>query len=228
MSSRKKRLQNCKLYLILDTAVNSYHELFEITTLAVRSGVDIIQLRDKKGTARDILKFSKEILKITRRKVPYIMNDRVDLAKAVSADGVHLGQEDLSVDFARRCLGKRAIIGKSCQTLEHIKQADKEKADYVGFGSVFKTLTKPGRTPMDMNMLKKAAKQSWMPVFAIGGITLDNLSTITSLGINRIAVCREICLAKDVGKVTGEFKEKLVTGTSFLNLMRSPFKGLLI
>ena len=211
MYSRKKRLQNCRLYLILDTAVNTYPELFEITKLAIRSGVDIIQLRDKKGDARDIFKFSKEILKITRRKVPYIMNDRVDLAKAVSADGVHLGQEDLSVDFARQCLGPKAIIGKSCQTLHHLKQAYKEKADYVGFGSVFKTLTKPERKPMDMNMLKKVMEQSWMPVFAIGGITLDNLSSITCLGINRIAVCREICLAKDIGKATKEFKRKLTS-----------------
>lgn len=211
MYSKKKQLQNCRLYLILDTAVNTYHELFEIAQSAVRSGVDILQLRDKKGNARDILKFSKEMLKITRRKVPYIINDRVDLAKAVSADGVHLGQEDLSVDFARRCLGAKAIIGKSCQTLEHLKQAHKEKADYAGFGSVFKTLTKPGRKPVDMNMLKKVMEQSSMPVFAIGGIMLDNVSSITSLGINRVAVCREICLAKDVGKVTGEFKEKLTS-----------------
>ncbi len=221
MNSRKKQLQRCRLYLILDASVNTYDELIKISQWAVRSGVDILQLRDKKGTAQDILKCSKEILKIADRKVFFIINDRVDLAKAVSADGVHLGQEDLSVNFARRLLGAKAIIGRSCQTLEHVKQAHLEKVDYIGFGSVFKTLTKPERKPMNREVLKKVMAQSTLPVFAIGGVTLENVSSLMPLGVNRVAVCREICLAKDVGKVTGEFKRKLII--NYDSLTSSPF-----
>jgi thiamine-phosphate pyrophosphorylase len=209
MFSKKKQLNNCKLYLILDTSVKSYDELLKITRLAVSSGVDIVQLRDKQGSAQNILAFSKEILKITRRKTIYIMNDRVDLALASGADGVHLGQEDLSVAFARKSLGSKAIIGTSCQSLAHLKKAQREQADYVGFGSVFKTLTKPERFPMDLKVLRRVSQTAKIPVFAIGGIKLSNLTLVRQAGIERVAVCREICLAKNIKSATSKFKEAL-------------------
>lgn len=209
MISRKKQLRSCSLYLILDTSVKTYDELLGIARTAIDAGVDVVQLRDKKGQAQDILKFSKEILKIAQRRALYIINDRVDLAEAAQADGVHLGQEDLSVAFARRKLGPKALIGKSCQTLGHLKAAENEQADYIGFGSVFKTQTKPERLPMNLNLLKQVMMQARIPVFAIGGITIQNLASIKSVGVNRVAVCREICLAQHVQRITKEFKRIL-------------------
>ena len=129
--------------MILDRQVNDDGRLFEITRGSIRHGVDIIQLRDKLGTARDTLKCFKGILRAVNGRVPVIMNDRVDLAIAAGADGVHLGQEDIPIKDARRMIGPKAVIGVSCQSYEHARQAQRDGADYIGFGSVFKTLTKP-------------------------------------------------------------------------------------
>ena len=125
------------MYLILDAQVNSYGQLLDILKRSIRCGVDIVQLRDKAGSAREILKFSEKALKIVGDKMPFMINDRVDLAIMAGAAGVHLGQEDIPIAFARKMLGKKRIIGASCQTLEHARSAQREGADYIGFGSVF-------------------------------------------------------------------------------------------
>jgi len=101
MSSKRKLLVNAKLYLILDAAVNSYDQLLSIVRQAMNAGIDIIQLRDKKGSAKDILKFSKNIQTLTQNRIPYIINDRLDLALLSKSQGVHLGQEDISLKDAR-------------------------------------------------------------------------------------------------------------------------------
>lgn len=210
MLSKKKWLAEARLYLILDAQVNDYHQLLEILKKSVTSGVDIVQLRDKSGHAKDMLAFTKEAKKIIRGRIPFIINDRVDLALIANADGVHVGQEDLSLQDARRLLGVRKIIGCSCQRLEHINQAQKEGADYIGFGSVFKTQTKPGRIPMDLNVLRKAVLKANIPLFAIGGIGLKNLAQVTQLGVQRVALCRDICLARNTAQMTRQIKQLLV------------------
>ncbi len=202
MRSNKRCLSDAKLYLILDTQVNSYEQLLDILKKSIRGGVDIVQLRDKSGTARDILDFSKKALKIVGQKTPFIINDRVDLALLAGASGVHLGQDDIAIDLARRMLGNSKIIGISCQNLEHARRAQKDGADYIGFGSVFKTQTKPGRSPMDLEILKKVVREIKVPVFAIGGINSGNIELLRKIGVERVAVCREICLAKDVNRMT--------------------------
>lgn len=198
-----------KLYLILDAQVNDYRQLLDILKKSVVSGVDIVQLRDKFGHAKNILAFAKEAKKIIRGKVPFIVNDRADLALIADADGVHVGQDDISLKEARRLLGPEKIIGLSCQTVAHVHQAQKDGADYVGFGSIFKTLTKPGRTPMDLKILKKAAQTSIVPLFAIGGVGLKNVAMIRALGIQRVAVCRDVCLAKNIAQVVSALKQQL-------------------
>lgn len=209
MILRKKRWGSCRLYLILDAQVCSYDKLFEVLKSASLSGVDIVQLRDKLGTARDILRFTERALAWLKGRVPFIVNDRVDLALLSGASGVHLGQEDISVPEARRVLGHRRIIGVSCQTLGHVRRAGREGADYIGFGSVFKTLTKPERSPMDLKLLRRVRKEARVPVFAIGGITRDNLPLVRASGIGRIAVCRDILLADDVALSVGYLKTML-------------------
>jgi len=197
------------LYLILDTQVCGYDRLFEILVSAVAGGVNIVQLRDKSGYPGDMLKFTKEALKITRHEIPFIINDSVELAAESGADGVHLGQEDGPVKEARRILGNARIIGRSCQSIEHTRIAQDEGADYIGFGSVFKTLTKPERRPMDLDVLRGAMTAVDIPLFPIGGITLDNASEITALSLRRLAVCRAVCEASDVAGVVKRFREIL-------------------
>jgi len=208
--SWKKRLaRDCKLYLILDTQVASYNRLYTIAGAAVDAGVDVLQLRDKTGTARQMIEFSRRILATVRGRVPYIINDRVDVAYAVGADGVHVGQDDVPVSVAREVLGPRAIVGVSCQTADHLAQAIRDGADYVGFGSVFETLTKPERRAMNVALLTKVARESTIPLFAIGGITHDRISVVGAHGITRVAVCRAICQVDNVARETKKLKQAL-------------------
>ena len=209
MASRRKLLGKAKLYLILDRQVNTYDELFEIAKKSISAGADMIQLRDKLGSAKDILEFSRRISKLTKGRILFIVNDRVELALLSGASGVHVGQEDIPLKWARQILGPKAIIGVSCQTLAHAQRAAREGADYIGFGSVFKTLTKPQRSPMDLDSLKKIYNTIKIPVFAIGGINLKNISQIKAMGVNRAAVCRSVCLAKDIKQATKSFKKIL-------------------
>ncbi len=210
MQSSKKLLKSSSLYLILDRSVNNYKELFSIAQKAIACGVDIIQLRDKQSAAKDIYAFSESLVKISRGKSLFIVNDRVDIAQMSGADGVHLGQEDLPVEHARKILGPSAVIGVSCQTLAHVKEAEKHNANYIGFGSVFKTLTKPLRKPMNLTCLKKVLQETRIPVFCIGGINLSNFEIIHSLGCSRVAVCRDICKAKDIEKVISQYQKMLL------------------
>ncbi len=202
-------LKNCKLYLILDREVCGYEKLLRVAGEALKGGVDIVQLRDKKGVPKDIIRFSKDLKGILQNKIPFIMNDRVDLALVCGASGVHLGQDDIPLKTARRLMGKKALIGVSCQTLEAALKAQREGADYIGFGSVFKTFTKPGRAAMDLRLLKNAAQKIKIPLFAIGGIKSENISLVRKNGVQRVAVCREICSAHDVRKATLALKEYL-------------------
>ncbi len=209
MPWNKKQLAGSKLYLILDAQVVAYDRLLAVLKAAVRCGVDIVQLRDKNGAACDILSFCRQARKITAGRVALIVNDRVDLALLGGADGVHLGQQDAPCAQARRLMGSKAIIGISCQTLAHARKAQSDTADYIGFGSVFKTQTKPGRRPMDLGILRRVVGEIRVPVFPIGGISRSNIEILIKMGITRAAVCRDILLAKDPGKVVKELKQKL-------------------
>lgn len=209
MSSSKKQLNKARLYLILDADVLSYKELLDRLKAAVRFGVDIVQLRNKNGAAKDILAFCKQARTIVQDKALFIVNDRLDLAILAKADGVHLGQEDINYLEARKLMGKNAIIGISCQNLKHAKQAEKQGADYIGFGSVFKTKTKPERQPMNQKLLKRVIREIKIPVFPIGGINLSNVNQVVEAGAKRVAVCRDILLAKDLEKTVKEFKKRL-------------------
>ena len=209
MDRTRKQLLRSKLYIILDTQVLAYPELFKILKESVRSGEVVVQLRDKFGKARDSLRFIRKALEFLDRRVPFIVNDRVDLALAAGASGVHLGQDDIPLKDARKILGPKALIGISCQTLAQARQAESGGADYVGFGSVFKTLTKPERSPMDLRLLARVARTLKIPVYAIGGITGENLSCLTARGVQRVAVTRAVCLNGRVGQTIKFFLERL-------------------
>ncbi len=209
MPSNKNPLKNAKLYLILDTQVISPQRLLIVLKDAVRFGIDIVQLRNKFSSTREMLGLCKEIKRIVKHKSLFIVNDRVDLAILAKADGVHLGQEDIPYAQARQMMGPKAIIGVSCQSLAHALKAKRDGADYIGFGSVFKTKTKPERSPMDLKVLRQVWQKVDIPIFPIGGISRANIDVLTDLGINRAAVCRDILLAKEPGQSVAAFKTLL-------------------
>ena len=195
------------MYLVLDSQILGYEALLKTAEEAIASGVDIIQLRDKTASAGNMIQVAQQIARLAKGKIPFIVNDRVDVALAVGADGVHLGQEDLPLRQARQMMGEEAIIGISCQTLEHAQQAQQEGADYIGFGSVYKTKTKPVRRPMELKLLKDVVEKIQIPVFAIGGIDHENIPPLIRLGIERVAVTRSILMVADVRQATRKLKE---------------------
>ncbi len=210
MNSKKRSLKNSRLYLILDAEVCKTNQaLTRVLSGAIKGGIDIVQLRDKVSPTKDVLRRAKILLKICRKnKIPFIVNDRLDIALAVDSDGLHLGQDDLPISLARSIFGKDKIIGLSCHSLKDIKKAQKEQADYFGFGPVFKTKTKPKLRPRGITELRKALMITNKPVFAIGGIDKERAESIlTKIGDLRIAVCRHMCLAKNTEDTTRKLKQ---------------------
>lgn len=205
MSDPRTLLRQARLYLVLDSTVADYQTLFSVMRRAVHAGVKIVQLRSKEGAGRDILEFAQRAVKVLKNKALFIVNDRVDIAIASGAHGVHLGQEDLPVSVARQMLGHRKLIGISCQTQTMARQAQAQGADYLGFGSVFKTQTKPQRQGLDLRVVQRVSANIQIPVFFIGGIDLENVSEVLRHGAERVAVTRAICQARDVAQTTRDF-----------------------
>ncbi|MFH1692372.1 MAG: thiamine phosphate synthase [Candidatus Omnitrophota bacterium] len=212
MNWKKQQLKNSRLYLILDNPTCGFKNLSKILTKAIKGGVDIVQLRDKTSSAKTLLQAGLILKKIAKKyRRPFIVNDRLDIAIALDADGVHLGQEDVPVSVARKILGSEKIIGLSTHSLKEVKAAQKMPIDYLGFGPVFQTATKPTLLPKGIKMLKNALTISKLPIFAIGGIEEKTLSDIMArnIPINRAAVCRPVCLARNPEKAARRLKDRL-------------------
>jgi thiamine-phosphate pyrophosphorylase len=206
MKSKKRLLKDSLLYLIIDKAVCANRSLSELATEAADSGADIIQLRDKESPRESILKSAYAIRKtLSDKKAIFIVNDYIDIAKITDSDGVHLGQDDLSVSIARRILGPDKIIGVSCTNLEQARRAQKQGADYIGVGPIFATSTKPQAFPQGLNSVRKIKNYIQIPFFVLGGITRDNLRDVLAAGAKRVAVCNAICGTKNVRSCVKQF-----------------------
>ena len=188
------------LYVITDRAIGRDRSLGDIVSAAIRGGATMIQLREKARPARDVVEMARHLLNITRPAgVPLIINDRVDVALAVEADGVHLGQDDLPVADARRLLGPERVLGASAGTPQEAVEAEADGADYVGVGSVFATGSKSDAGepigPAGLAQIKAAVS---IPIVAIGGVTLANAAEAIHAGAQGVAVISAIVGADDV------------------------------
>lgn len=201
MTSKKRLLRNIRLCLILDKDACSKSGLRKTLRQALKAGVLFIQYRDKHSTTKDAILKAKPLLDIARKnKAIFIINDRIDVALAINADGLHAGQEDIPLPLARKILGPEKILGLSCHSPEQAQKAPKE-ADYLGFGPIFKTATKPHLTPIGINQLRRAVWLTRKPIFAIGDINTSNASSVLSIGpLQGIAVCRAICQSQNISK----------------------------
>ncbi|ABX09250.1 thiamine phosphate synthase [Prochlorococcus marinus] len=191
---RQKELSACKLCLI----TTPHQELIAKVSAGLKAGVGMVQYRCKKG--KDIDKFSEaEKLAVICKDYGalFIVNDRIDIALAVDADGIHIGQEDLPLDIARKLIGPEKLIGVSCHSLEEAQKADKNGSDYIGFGPIFRTTSKPEVAPLGLECLKQISNSINQPCFAIGGINHLNRSKLLSTGVSRIAVIDAIMKAED-------------------------------
>ncbi len=189
-----------RLYAVTDRrALPAGVTLAQAVEAALDGGVTCLQLREKEASAGEILALARTLLPLCRaRRVPLLINDRVDIALAAGADGVHLGQEDLPLPEARTLLGPDRILGATAHTVEEALRAQAEGADYLGVGAMFPTGTKTNTIPTSADTLKAICAAVSIPVVAIGGVTAQNLPTLAGTGIAGAAVVSAIFSQSDL------------------------------
>lgn len=188
------------LYLVTDRELCLYHSLEDIINFSIKGGVSVVQLREKKSTTSEFLQIALNTKRqLINTNVPLIINDRVDIALASRADGVHLGQSDMPVAEARKILGPDAIIGLSVETWEDIYNLpDLSLIDYIGVSPIFATPTKSDtKGEWGLDGLKKIRAKIGIPLVAIGGINATNASSVIEAGADSLAVVSYLCSAKD-------------------------------
>jgi len=196
-----------KIYPVTDVSLSKLAHLEQVKKL-IEGGATLIQLRDKRASPKDFYGAAKEVLKFARaKKVKIIINDRVDIALAVEADGVHLGQDDLSPEYARKILGEKAIVGFSTHTLAQAVESIKLPIDYVAIGPVFSTTTKKNaEAVVGLEGVKKAREAIGdFPLVAIGGINLENFQEVLDAGADSVAIISD--LVSEADKITERLKE---------------------
>lgn len=187
------------IYLVTDQSSCTHHSLDTIVSKAVQAGVSCVQLREKTTDTRTFLHRALQLKTILRpARVPLIINDRVDIALAAGADGVHIGQSDMPYELARKLMGPDAIIGLSVETWKDVVQAQDLDLDYIGVSPVFSTPTKSDtKTPWGLSGLARIKAYSRHPLVAIGGLDASNSDPVIRAGANAIAVVSAICSARD-------------------------------
>jgi thiamine-phosphate pyrophosphorylase len=198
-----------RLHILTDTTIQRRWTAAELAEKAIEGGADVIQYREKRLPAREMIACALEIGRIgRRRKVPLIINDRVDVAYAVDARGVHLGQGDLPIPIAREILGPDRLLGGSADSAEEARALAAEGADYAGIGPVFPTSSKDDAGPvLGIDDLARAVREVDLPLIAIGGITPENLATVLQTGVHGVAVLSAVCLADDPAAATRRMRE---------------------
>ena len=193
-----------KLHVLTDTDLQSSFSHIELAELAIAGGADTIQFRQKSGETVQLIRIAEQIQALCKRAgACFIVNDRVDVAIASHADGVHLGQGDFPIPLARRLLGEAAIIGGSAGNEEEARKCFLEGADYIGFGPVFPTSSKMDAGPAaGLELLRKIVEQIQLPIVAIGGIHKDNARLVIERGTHGIAVISAVCCEKDPEEAT--------------------------
>ena len=196
------------LYAVTDSMWLNGRTLPEVVKEALEGGATFMQIREKELPYEEFLTLAKEVKKVTDAyHVPYVVNDEVEIARAIDADGVHIGQSDKALTEARRILGPDKIIGVSTQTVEQAVEAEKNGADYLGVGSVFTTSTKLDADAVSKDTLREICEAVSIPVVAIGGIGRDNILDLKGTKVDGVAVVSAIFAAKNIKKATAELRK---------------------
>lgn len=194
-----KRLEDSRLYGILDLGYVNPADLVRVASEMVAGGVDVLQLRAKLFVPDDVRWFAEQVYPATAAAgVPLIINDFPEVVGEVGAAGVHLGQEDIAVDRARQMAGYRSIVGKSTHSVPQAIAAAAEDTDYLAFGPLFSTPTKPTYAPIGVHEIRTVHKSIKKPIFCIGGIKLDNLGAVLEAGARRVVIVSGILQAEDI------------------------------
>ena len=197
------------LYFITDSSNYIEHEFLNRVEKALQGGVTLMQLREKDKTTREYIELAQKVHSITNKyNVPLIIDDRVDVALAVNAEGVHVGQSDMPVNSARKLMGENKIVGATTKTVEQAKEAYEQGADYLGVGAIYPTTTKVKTVLTSTDTLRDICNAVSIPVNAIGGLNKDNIDVLEGIPISGICVVSAIMKADDLKKATEELKSK--------------------
>ncbi len=202
------------LHVITDTTHQSRFTHPQLAELAIQGGADTIQFRQKNGTTRELIEIAQQVQEIcTKHNVPLIVNDRADIALAVGAKGTHFGQDDMPVAIGRSILSTENVIGASARTEEKILEAISEGADYIGFGPIYQTSSKPdAETPKGLDRLRRMCEIAECPVIAIGGITLQTVAEVIRAGAHGIAAISAVCGQPDPLAATQKLMQEIQQG----------------
>ena len=199
-----------RLYLVTNRYQDSLENFLEKVETACRSGVTIVQLREKNLTTNQYYQLAKKVKEITDAyQVPLIIDDRLDICLAVDAAGLHIGDDELPVSVARQVLGPEKILGVTAKTVKRALEAEEGGADYLGTGAIFPTTTKENAPITLISTLKTICQRVAIPVVAIGGLTSENIDQLIGTGIAGVAVVRDLMQAEDIKAKTQAFLTKL-------------------
>ena len=199
-----------RLYLVTKRYQDSLENFLEKVETACRSGVTIIQLREKNLTTNQYYQLAKQVKEITDAyQVPLIIDDRLDICLAVDAAGLHIGDDELPVSVARQVLGPKKILGVTAKTVKRALEAETSGADYLGTGAIFPTTTKENAPITLISTLKTICQRVAIPVVAIGGLTSENIDQLIDTGIAGVAVVRDLMQAEDIEAKAHAFLTKL-------------------
>ena len=200
---------NTKLYFITDsTNYNEEEFLFRVEE-ALKGGATLLQLREKEKTTREYIELAEKVHSITKKyNVPLIIDDRVDVALAIDAEGVHVGQSDMPVSMARKLMGKDKIVGATTKTVPQAKEAFEQGADYLGVGAIYPTTTKVKTVLTSVDTLKEICDSVPIPANAIGGLNKDNIDILKEIPIAGICVVSAIMKADNPKQATAQLKER--------------------
>ena len=204
----KKEDIDYSVYLVTDHRNKTDEEFLNIIEEAIKGGTTIVQLREKTASTKDFYQLALKVKEITSKyDVPLLINDRIDIAIAVDSEGVHIGQDDMPADIARKIIGEDKILGVSASTVEEAKKAEIDGADYIGSGAVFPTATKDDADSVSKEELKEIVDSIDIPAVAIGGINLENAGTLKDTGIAGFSVVSAIMSADDPKEASQKLRE---------------------
>ena len=192
-------LTECRLYGIIDLGYVERRDAARIAEQMVEGGVDLIQLRGKNKSIGELMELSAELHEwTTKSSTPLIVNDHAEIARRVPVEGVHVGQSDNTIQLARQKAARKILVGKSTHSLEQARAAQSEGADYIGFGPIFATPTKPDYTPIGLEDVRRVHAEVILPIFCIGGINIDNLQSVIDAGAKRVVMVSALLKAHNI------------------------------
>jgi thiamine-phosphate pyrophosphorylase len=210
VSDKLRKLSECQLYGILDLSYIDNSDAVSVADAMIEGGVDLIQLRGKERPVEELVDLAAALHELTARSsTPLIVNDHAEIAVKVPVEGVHVGQDDAAVAAVRRRVDREILVGKSTHSINQALAGHREAADYLGFGPIFATPTKPDYRPIGLKEIEGVHRDVVLPIFCIGGIKMDNLKQVITAGARRVAIVSGLLKAVDIAEYARTCKNLL-------------------